>query len=130
MLFIFTQAPYRFWIALLVFGFEGRQFKERLLLCRLLPNGRQFGGNRFLFALGDGIHDIALFMHQTPLTWGRGKQGTHCGKQPIVPIGHDQIHLCGSTGPHILQDTHPSIFIFFGTSPHGENIFASLQIYS
>jgi hypothetical protein len=58
MLFIFTQAAHRFWIAPVVFGFEGRHFDQCLLLCRLFPDPSQFGGDGVLLTLGDGIDDI------------------------------------------------------------------------
>ena len=38
MLFILHQAPYRFGIALSIFGFEGRQLDQCFLLCWLLPD--------------------------------------------------------------------------------------------
>ena len=43
MLFILRQAAHRFWIALAVFGGEGRQLGDGLRLCRLLPDADQFG---------------------------------------------------------------------------------------
>ena len=41
-LFVLSQASYRFWIALAVFGFEGGQLSQGLLFCRLLPDANEF----------------------------------------------------------------------------------------
>jgi hypothetical protein len=43
MLFVLCQAPYRFWIALSVFGFEGSKLDQSLRLVQLLPDPHQFG---------------------------------------------------------------------------------------
>ena len=43
MLFVLSEASYRFWIAHSVLGFEGAQLCHCLLLCRLLPDANQFG---------------------------------------------------------------------------------------
>jgi hypothetical protein len=62
MLFVLCQASYRFWIALSVLGFEGRQLGQRLLLIGLLPDAHEFSLDFPTLASGNGIEHIALFM--------------------------------------------------------------------
>src|SRR5207237_111753 len=62
MVLIFREATHSFWIALLVFGFEGRQVQESLLLLVLFPNPHQLGGDLLLLALGNGIATFAAPM--------------------------------------------------------------------
>jgi len=73
-LFILRQAANRFWIALSVLGFEGGQLGQCLLLGRLLPDANEFGLHVATLSSGDGIEDVALFMHQTALTRRGRKQ--------------------------------------------------------
>ena len=73
-LFVFSQASHRFWIALSVLGFESGQLSQRLLLCRLLPDSREFSLDLVALSSGDGVQDIALFLHETALTRGGRKQ--------------------------------------------------------
>jgi hypothetical protein len=42
-------------------------------------------------------------MHQTPLTWGCGKQLSNGCEQAVMSIGDQQIHLGRSSCPHILR---------------------------
>ena len=69
-LFIFSQTSHRLWIAFAVFGFEGRQLGHCFLFAGLVPDPNEFGLYLSALASGDGIQDIALFMHQTALTKG------------------------------------------------------------
>ena len=62
-LFVLSQASHRFWIALAVFGFEGRQVGHCFLLCRLAPDAAKFGLHLASLSLGNGVEDIALLMH-------------------------------------------------------------------
>ncbi len=91
MLFIYDQAAHGCWIALAVFGFEGRQMQEGLLLLLLLPDARQFGGYLLLLSFGNGVHHMALLVHQTALTQGCWQEVSNSCKQSLMPIGHDQI---------------------------------------
>src|SRR5258708_13796789 len=45
-----------------------------------------------------------------------------------MPIGHKEIDLCGSTGTHILQDTQPPFFAFFGTGSQSQYLLVAFQI--
>ena len=74
LLFFLGQTSHGFWIALAVFGFEGRQLSHRLLFVRLIPDAKKFGLDISTLSSGDGIQHIALFMHQTALTGGGRKQ--------------------------------------------------------
>ena len=74
LLFFLGQTSHGFWIALAVFGFEGRQLGHRLLFVRLIPDAKKFGLDISTLSSGDGIQHIALFMHQTALTGGGRKQ--------------------------------------------------------
>jgi hypothetical protein len=60
MRFIFHQAADGFGIALLVFGFEGRQIQQGILFLLLFPNPREFGGDLLLLPFGNGVQDVAL----------------------------------------------------------------------
>ncbi len=112
MLFVLCQASYRFWIALSVLGFEGRQLGQRLLLIGLLPDAHEFSLDFPTLASGNGIEHIALFMHQTALTWRGRKQLRDRRQQPVVPIGHDQVDVSGPSCPQILQQAEPPLFAF------------------
>ena len=70
-LFFLCQTAHGFWIALAVFGFEGRQLYQCFLLCRLLPNASEFSLNISALSSRDGIQDIALLVQQTALVWCR-----------------------------------------------------------
>src|SRR5712692_12102550 len=54
MLFIFTQAADRFWIALTVFGCEGGQIEKSVCFLLLLPDTSQFGCDLLLLTVGNG----------------------------------------------------------------------------
>lgn len=43
LLFFLGQTSHGLWIALAVFGFEGRQLGHRLLFVRLIPDAKEFG---------------------------------------------------------------------------------------
>jgi hypothetical protein len=62
-LFVLSQTSHRFWIALAVFGFEGRQLDHCHLLARLIPDAHEFGLHIASLSPGNGIEDIALLMH-------------------------------------------------------------------
>src|SRR6266700_3161303 len=89
-LFILSQASYRFWIALSVLGFEGGQVGERLLLTRLLPDAHELSLDGCTLSSGDRIEHGALLMHQTALTRGGGKEVRDRSQQPIMPVRHDE----------------------------------------
>ncbi len=128
MLFIFGQAADGFGIALLVFGFEGRQIEQRILFLLLLPNPRQLGSNLLPFTMRNGIHHITLLVDQTALAQGRWKQrGDGCQK-PIMPIGDDQINLAHPTIAQILYETTPAIFVFLCTGTEGQHFSAALHL--
>src|SRR5512135_273367 len=92
-LFIFSQASHRFWIALAVLGFEGRQVGHCLLLCWLAPDSTKFGLHIASLSPGNSVEDIALLMQQTALTRGCRKEFADRSEQTLMPIGHDQIDL-------------------------------------
>ncbi len=96
-LFVLNQAADRFWIALSVLGFEGGQLGQCLLFVRLVSNANEFGLDVATLASGDGIQHIALLMHQTALARGSRKQLRDSREQSIMPIGHDQIKVGGSS---------------------------------
>jgi len=96
-LFLLGQTSQRLWIALAVFGFEGRQLGHCLLFARLIPDANEFGLDIATFPSGNGIQHIALFMQQTPLTRRGRKQVRDSRQQPIMPIRHDQIDVGGSS---------------------------------
>jgi len=70
LLFFLSQAPYCFWIAFAIFGFEGGQLGQGLLFCRLLPDANEFSLDVAALSSGNRIEDVALFMQQTALTRG------------------------------------------------------------
>ncbi len=129
MRFILPQAAHRFWIALAVFGFEGRQLGDGLLLVRLFPDANQFGLHIPTFSPGDGVEDIALFMHQTALTRGGCKQLRDRGPQSIMPIGHDQVDLGDPSCAQILQEAEPSLFAFLRARAPRQHLFVACQIH-
>ncbi len=108
MLFILSQAADRFWIALSVLGFEGRQLGYCLLLARLLPDANEFGLDVATFPPGDGMQHVALFMHQAALTRGGRKPLRDRREQPVLPIGHDEVDLGGSSLAQVLRASKPS----------------------
>ena len=67
MFLVFHQTAHRFRIALLIFGFESLQIEQCFLLCRLLPDTCQLGGDLLLLSFGDGIHHIPHFVDHTTL---------------------------------------------------------------
>ena len=110
-LFVLSQAPDRFRIALSVLGFEGGQLGQCFRLCRLLPDSREFSLDLAAHSSGDGIQNIALFMHETALTRRSRKQLPDRGQQSVMPIGHDQINVGGSSCAQVLQQAGPSILV-------------------
>jgi len=74
MLFIFDQAAYGLRIALLLFGFEGRQIEKSVFFLLLLEDPSQFGRDLFLLTMGNGVHHIALFVNETALAQRHRKQ--------------------------------------------------------
>ncbi len=69
-LFILTEAPHRFWIALALLSFKSHQLGHRLLFIRLLPDSDQFGLDVVTFSARDSRENVALLMHQASLTRG------------------------------------------------------------
>ena len=64
--FVLNQATHRLGIAFAVFGFEGRQLSQGLLLCGLLPNANEFSLNLTSFSSGDGnqLYDASLHTYR------------------------------------------------------------------
>jgi hypothetical protein len=118
-LFVLSQASYRFWIALAVFGFEGGQLGQSLLFCRLLPDANEFGLDVAALSSGDSIKDVALFMQQTALTQGSRKQFRDGCQQSVMPVGHDEVDLGRPSCSQVLQHTDPPIFAFFRAGSQG-----------
>ena len=58
LLFLLSQASDRLWIALAVFGFEGRQVNECLLFGGLSPDPSEFGCHFSALSAGDSVQDI------------------------------------------------------------------------
>jgi len=93
MLFIFGETAYRFWIALLVLGFEGRHIEQRILFLPLLEDPGSFWADLFALAMSNSIEDMALFMHHTALSGSGWKQRGEGCQQSLMPIGDDQVDL-------------------------------------
>ena len=102
MLLVFAQAAHRFGIALAIFGLEGRQIEQRIFFLLLLPDACQFSSDFLLLALGNGVHDIALFVHQAALPRRRWKEGGNRRKQSIMSIRDEQINPAYSAIAQIL----------------------------
>src|SRR5258708_39692327 len=73
MLLVFDQTADRFWIPLLIFGFESGQLSQRVFLLFGFPNANQLGLDRLALPARDRIEHIALLMNQTALTRSRCK---------------------------------------------------------
>src|SRR5260370_12994881 len=84
-------------------GFEGHQLGHSLLFGGLIPDPSEFGCHLSTLSSGDGIEHVALFMDQTALTRRSGKQLCNGSKQPLMPIGHNQIDVGGSSSTQILH---------------------------
>src|SRR5207302_7202671 len=67
MLFIFTKTADGFGIALLICGFKGRHIEQRILFLLLLEDPGSCCADLFAFTMGNGVEDMALFMHHTAL---------------------------------------------------------------
>ena len=78
--------------------------------------------------LPNGIHDIALLMDHTALTWGGRKEGSQSGQEALMPIRHEQINLGRPTLLQIVQQATPAIFVFFRTGTQCQDFFVALQI--
>ena len=102
MFFIFDQAPYGFRIALTILGFKCRQIQQRIFFLLLFPDPSQFRSHLLPLPVGNGVEDIALFMHQTPLAGRRCKQRSDSREQSIMSIRDDQIDFSHSTVAQIL----------------------------
>src|SRR5260370_26773051 len=118
-LFVLSQASYRFWIALALFGFEGGQLGQSLLFCRLLPDANEFSLDVAALSSGDSIKNVALFMQQTALTRGGRNQFRDGCQQPVMTVSDDQINLGRSSCSQVLQEASPPIFILFGAGSQG-----------
>lgn len=75
MFFILHQTAKSFGITLLIFGLEGRQIEQCLLLALLFPDACQFRCHLLALPMRNGIEYIALFMHQTALARSSWKEG-------------------------------------------------------
>lgn len=100
--FVFHQAAHGFGIAFLVFALKRCQVNQCLFFGRSFPDPGQFRRDGITFALGNSVHHVALFMHDTPLAWGDGKKGCNGGQQSLMPVCHDQVNLGGSALPQIV----------------------------
>ncbi len=96
---------------------------------RMFPDANQFGLHIPTFSPGDGVEDIALFMHQTALTRGGCKQLRDRGPQSIMPIGHDQVDLGDPSCAQILQEAEPSLFAFLRARAPRQHLFVACQIH-
>jgi len=81
----------------------------------LLPDCHEFGLNLTALASGDRIENIALLMHQTALTRRCRKQVRDGSQHAIMPVGHNEVELCGSSCAQVLEQTEPALFVFLGT---------------
>ncbi len=97
LLFFLSQTSHGFWIALAIFSFEGRQLRQCLLFCWLIPDADEFGLDAATLSSRDGIEDVALLVHQTALTRRGRKQVRGSREQPLMPIRHEQVHMGGSS---------------------------------
>src|SRR5712692_1226794 len=70
-LFILSEAPHRFWIALAIPGFKSRQLDHCLLFTRLFPDANEFGLDVVAFSARDGREDVALLMRASSAEIGR-----------------------------------------------------------
>ena len=109
--FFLCQTAHGFWIALALFGFAGHELDHGLLFCRLVPDAHEFGLDHATLAARNSVEDVALLMQQTTLRRGSRKQFLHGCQQSVMPVAHDQIHLSGSSGPQVVQEAHPSLFV-------------------
>jgi hypothetical protein len=128
MVFILHQASDRFGVALLVLAFEGGQLNKRFLFGGGFPDPGELRHDGSALALGNGIHDGALFMDHTPLTWGSRKECSKSGQQALMPICHDHINLGGPPPSQIVSQATPSLFVLFRTGASCQDFFVSLQI--
>jgi hypothetical protein len=85
--------------------------------CSCFPHPSQFCRYLLPLAVGNGIHDIALFVDQTTLTGRRSEQGGDRRQQSIVPISDNQINFRRSPSPQILDEATPAIFVFLCACP-------------
>jgi hypothetical protein len=76
-----------------------------LLFSPAVPDPCQFSADLFAFPMGNGVHDITQFMDDTALARRRGKESRNGGKQALMPISDDQIHLRCSTTHEIRSET-------------------------
>src|SRR6266849_8624487 len=130
MLFILGQAVNSFWIALLVFGLEGRQVEQGIFFFLLLEDSCQFCCHLLPLPVGNGVHDIALFVNQAALTGRRAEQGGNRRQQSIMPIGDNQINFSHSTSTQILDEATPSIFVFLCACPECQYVLVPFQVHS
>src|SRR6266536_3471628 len=130
MVFVLTQTAHRLWIALPIFGFEGRQVDERFLFGGCFPDACQFATDFLLLPVRNGVHHIALLMHETALPQRRRKQRGEGCQESIMPISDQEVNLYPSSGPQILQETAPAVLTFLTTCPQCQDFSASFQIHS
>src|SRR5258708_33005406 len=128
MLFILSQAPYCFGVALSIFGFKRIQIEERIFLLLLFPNACEFGLDFLPFSSRDGTHDVALFVDQATLTRSCRKRLPNGCKQSIMSIRDQQIYLDGSSCAHVLQHTQPPFFILLCTGSQSQHFLLSFQV--
>jgi hypothetical protein len=102
LLFLLAQASHGLRRAFAVFGFEGLQLDDGFLFAGLLPDRHEFGGNLTALASRDRIEDIALLMDQTALTRRCRKQLGDGSRHAIMPVGHNEVELRGSSRAQVL----------------------------
>ena len=106
-----------------------RQFCHGLLFARLLPDAHKFGLHESALTSGNGIQHIALLVHQTALTRRSRKQLPDRGQQSVMPIGHDQIDVAGSSCAQVLQQASPSLLVLLSTGAQGSHLFVAFLIH-
>src|SRR6266581_1921429 len=115
MLFILSQAPHSFGVALSIFGFKRMQIDERIFLLLWFPNSAECGLDFLPFSSRDGTHDVALLVEETALTGGCRKELADSGEQSIMSVCDQQIYLRRSSCTYVLQQTEPPLFILLCT---------------
>ena|SRR6266567_545640 len=131
MLFVFAEAANGFWIALLIFGFEGGQVEQGLLLVLLRC---QTPANAVLTSccsrLGMALSTLRCLCTKHRCRKVAGKRSARAASSPSCPSVTKRLNLAHSTGAQILQQTIPAILTLLRTRTEGEHFSASFQIDS
>ena len=86
LLFFLSQTSHRFWIALALLGFEGRQLDQCLLFGWLIPDADEFSLDVAPLSSRDGIEDVALLMR--PASAGEAWPKTGARPRKAAPHAH------------------------------------------